>query len=389
MSYKICFITTVSYTLKAFILDTAKYIHGHTDWEITFICNPDNDFKKELPDYIHYIPVEMERGISISGIKSFIQILKVFHKEKFDMIQYSTPNASLYAAMAGALERIPVRLYCQWGIVYSAYSDIYRKFLKAAEKLICNLSTWIEPDSYSNLYFAHREKLYGKEKSSVVWNGSATGVNLEKFDYSKKNNIRANIRRMLCIPESSYVYGFVGRITRDKGINELLQAFYRIQKECDNVYLVIVGTFDPSPHLNETLLRWSKKQNNILYTGWGEKIEEYLSCMDCFVLPSYREGFGLVIIEAEAMGLPVIVTDIPGPSDAISVDKTAISVKPKNVRELASAMIRLYLDRNLGNFFGENGVRLIREKFDQRIFLRYLLADRKRLLKNAGIKKKK
>ena len=133
MSYKICFITTVSYTLKAFILDTAKYIHGHTDWEITFICNPDNDFKKELPDYIHYIPVEMERGISISGIKSFIQILKVFHKEKFDMIQYSTPNASLYAAMAGALERIPVRLYCQWGIVYSAYSDIYRKFLKAAE----------------------------------------------------------------------------------------------------------------------------------------------------------------------------------------------------------------------------------------------------------------
>ena len=183
---KICFISTIPSTLRTFVLKTAIYLHENTDWDISFICSEDEEFASELPEFIHYFPVPMERGISISGIKSMMQMKKIFVKEKFDLIQYSTPNASLYAALAGKLAGIPVRLYCQWGMVYVGFEGIKRQVFKAIEKIVCKLSTWIEPDSVSNLNFAHEENLYPQTKGSVIWNGSACGINLEKFDISQK-----------------------------------------------------------------------------------------------------------------------------------------------------------------------------------------------------------
>ena len=105
---KICFITTIPLTLRAFVLKTAIYLHENTDWDISFICNSDEEFGNELPEFIHYYPVKMERGISISGLKAIREIKRIFDQQKFDMIQYSTPNASLYAAIAGKLSKIPV-----------------------------------------------------------------------------------------------------------------------------------------------------------------------------------------------------------------------------------------------------------------------------------------
>lgn len=238
---RICFISTIPLTLRTFVLKTAIYLHENTDWDISFICSEDEEFASELPEFIHYFPVPMERGISISGIKSMMQMKKIFVKEKFDLIQYSTPNASLYAALAGKLAGIPVRLYCQWGMVYVGFEGIKRQVFKAIEKIVCKLSTWIEPDSVSNLNFAHEENLYPQTKGSVIWNGSACGINLEKFDISQKIKYRKDIREKYNFPEASFVYGFVGRITKDKGINELLAAFKQIYESNSNVYLMMVG----------------------------------------------------------------------------------------------------------------------------------------------------
>ena len=157
---KICFITTISLTLKAFVLKTAEYLHENTDWDISFICSTDDEFEQMLPEYIHYYPVPMERGISVAGVKAMLEMMKIFKREKFDLIQYSTPNASLYASLAGFLAGIPVRLYCQWGMAFVGFTGLKRKIFKAEEKLVCSLSTWIEPDSYSNLNFAHEQGLY-------------------------------------------------------------------------------------------------------------------------------------------------------------------------------------------------------------------------------------
>lgn len=178
---KICFVTTTSATLKSFVLNFAKYLHANTDWDISFISDNDDEFAKELPEYIHYFPVSMKRGISFDGLKAIKEIEKICKREKFDLIQYSTPNAALYTSIASKRAKIPVRLYCQWGMVFVKFSGWKRKLFKAEEKLVCKNSTWIEPDSKSNLIFARNNKLYKEEKSSVVWNGSACGVSLEKY----------------------------------------------------------------------------------------------------------------------------------------------------------------------------------------------------------------
>lgn len=375
---KICFITTISLTLQSFVLKTAIFLHKNTDWDITFVCSEDNDFRKILPDYIHYYPIKMERGISLSGIKSTVQLYRFFKREKFDLIQYSTPNASLYASIAGKLAHIPVRLYCQWGIAYVGFTGVKRKLFKAEEKFVCKLSSWIEPDSISNLEFAHKEKLYPQNKGSVIWNGSACGIDLKKFDITKKEKYRTEIRGKYEITDESFVYGFVGRITKDKGINELLESFRNIYNTTDNVKLMIVGPNEIDETINRELYDWSISSNAVIYVGFTSEVEKFLSAMDCYVLPSYREGFGMGVIEAEAMGVPVIVTNIPGPLDAIQENLTGLVVEKANSQSLENAM-KCIVTRDLF-LMGNKAHDFVKENFEQSMYMKKTLIDRENLL---------
>ena len=377
---KICFITTISGTLKSFVLPTAKYIHDHTDWDISFICNYNEDFKNILPEYIHYLPVKMTRGISLSGFKSLIEIIKIFKREKFDLIQYSTPNASLYASIAGWLTKIPVRLYCQWGMVFVGFEGIKRKIFKMVEKLVCILSTYIEPDSRSNLNFSIKEGLYPKEKGSVVWNGSACGVNLEKFNINKKETYRNEIRKQLNINDTDFVFGFVGRITRDKGVNELFSAFKDLCQNNQNVKIMMVGYLDADQTINKELFEWAKTCNKIIFTGYTNVVEQYLSAMDTYILPSYREGFGMGVIEAQAMGVPVIVTDIPGPIDAMLDNKTGLIVPKKDIIALQNAMQKMISDEAFAMDCGKRAINHVQQNFEQQKLFEQILKDRKKLL---------
>lgn len=377
---KICFITTVSITLRAFILKLAIYLHENTDWDISFICDDDDKFAKEIPEYVHYFPVKMERGISLSGIKAMFEMKKIFDREKFDLIQYSTPNASLYASIAGWLARVPVRLYCQWGMVYVSFTGIKRKIFKLIEKSVCSLSTWIEPDSKSNLEFSHKEGLYPEEKGSVIWNGSACGVNLDKFDITKKETYRNDIRLKYQLKETDFVFGYVGRITRDKGINEMLNAFKKISEKNFNCFLMIVGSPDSDDTIDKELFEWAKKSPNVIFTGYTNVVEQYLSAMDVFILPSYREGFGMGVIEAEAMGVPVIVTDIPGPIDAMVNNETGIVVKKRDSVSLFEAMISFMKDKKIVDTCSKNSYMFALNNFEQERLFKYILEDRKSLL---------
>lgn len=377
---KICFITTIPLTLQAFVMKTAEYLHENTDYEITFICDYDKDFENSLPEYIRYIPVTMKRGISLSGVKAVLKMAKTFKREKFDMIQYCTPNASFYAAIAGKLAKIKVRLYCQWGIAYVGFEGIKRRIFKAIEKTVCRLSTWIEPDSFGNLDFSHREKLYPKEKGSVIGRGSACGVNLEKFDYSKRDAFRSEIRNKYIIPEKAFVFGYVGRITRDKGVNELLKAYKTIHSEYPNTYLLMVGPEECDSTVDESLYTWSKECGQVIYAGFTNEVEKYLSAMDIYLLPSYREGFGMGVVEAEAMGVPVIVTDIPGPTDAMLDGKTGLIIEKKNADSLCTAMLKLMKDKELRKNCSEYARTFASENFEQKAFLELVLNDRKKLL---------
>lgn len=373
---KICYVTTVPATIQSFILPLAEYLHENTDWDISFICSDDEKFEKSLPEYINFYPVHMERGISVAGVKAMFQIKKILKKEKFDMVQYSTPNASLYTAMAAKLAKIPVRLYCQWGIAYVGFNGLKREIFKTVEKFVCGLSTYVQPDSKSNLNFARSEGLYSEKKSSVIWNGSACGVSLDKFNIQRKNEYRSYIREKYNIGRNTFVYIFIGRVTRDKGINELLSAFKRLN---DDSVLFLLGNNEVDISVNRELYDWSLENKNIIYTGNVDDVERYLSAADCYVLPSYREGFGMSVIEAEAMGVPVIVTDIPGPVDAVIDNKTGLLVKKADENSLLDAMKKI---RKLNyQEMGKEGHKFASDNFEQKQLFDKIIESRNELLK--------
>ena len=376
---KICYCTTVSLTIRAFILKSAEYIHEHTDWDISVICSYDEELEKNLPSYIHYYPIDMKRGVSFDGLKAIREMKRIFKRERFDLIQYSTPNASLYASIAAKATKIPVRLYCQWGMVFVGFSGGKRKLFKKEEQLVCRNSTWIEPDSKSNLAFAQSEGLYPASKSSVVWNGSACGIDLEKFDITKKEEYRSAIREQFRIPEDAFIFIFVGRVKRDKGINELLSAYRNLLPDHPS-YLFVLGGNELDASVDMDLYQWSKKENRIIYTGNTPVVEQYLAASDCYVLPSYREGFGMSVIEAQAMGVPVVVTDIPGPIDGMVDGETGIVVPKQDVPALQRAMEKMYIDVELRKQYGSQGYHHVKDSFDQKKFFEYILDDRKRLL---------
>lgn len=383
---KICYITTIPGAIESFVLKTAESLYANEKWDISFICDADEHFHKMLPPYFHYYPVKMKRGISLSGVRAMLEMKKIFKRERFDLIQYSTPNASLYASLAGKLAGVPVRLYCQWGMAFVGMEGFRRKLFRLEEKLVCKLSTWIEPDSKSNLDFCHREGLYPKNKGSVVGYGSACGVDLHKFDIAKKELYREAIRKQHLIPSESFVFIYVGRITRDKGINELLSAFRSIISERNDVRLLMVGRPEKTETLEKDLYEWSLSCGQIIYTGQSSVVEQYLSAADCYILPSYREGFGMGTIEAEAMGVPVIVTDIPGPIDAMIPNVTGLCVEKKNAAALRDAMVSMMTKKDIGEY-GRNGYRFVKEHFDQEILFPLILKDRKKLLGTEGKEK--
>ena len=377
---KICFVATIAKTLQSFVLPLLEYLSEHTDWEITVICDDDPDIRQWLPEKVRYIPVRMKRGISPSGIAAMWKMVKIFHNEKFDLVQYSTPNASLYASMAAKCAGVPVRLYCQWGIAYVGFQGVKRKFFKAIEKGVCRRSTWIEPDSFGNLSFCREEGVYNFQKSSVVWNGSACGVSLKKFDISHKAHWRQEIRSALNIEADGFVFGFVGRITRDKGINELLTAAQRILSEQPNAYLLLVGRMEKTETLEPGLYEWARKERRVIFCEYTLIIEQYISAMDVYILPSYREGFGSAVVEAEAMGVPVIVSNIPGPTDAMQADVTGLVVKKADPDSLYEAMLRMKQDEALRRSCAEASVKFATERFEQQKLFEHILEDRKRLL---------
>lgn len=385
---KICIVATEAITIRSFLIGQMKFLANH-GYDITVICNEDNDLQKHLPAQITYRPIKMKRGIDgLGALKSIYELYRLFKKGDFDMVQYSTPNAAMYASIASTLANVPIRIYCQWGIRYVGFSGWRRFVFKKIEKLVCTLSTVIQPDSKGNLIFSYNEGLYNSDKGRVIWNGSANGVDLSKFDIKKKNEWRFMIRAKYELSEHHFVIGFIGRIYKDKGINELLQAFKILTEKYDHIRLFIIGPLDVEEGVNEQLLTWSYDAREVVYCGYSTQVEAYLAACDIFVLPSYREGFGTVVIEAGAMGLPVIVSNIPGPTDAMIEKKTGFVIPKGSVHPLVNAIEKLMLNPVLHKQMGEHAHQYVKENYDQKKLWRYILDDRNALYDSVVFPKK-
>lgn len=376
---KICFITTVSITLKSFVVDLAKYLHNTKEFEIWFVCDYDEDFKNSLPEYIHYYPISMKRGVSFDGLRAIKQLKELFKKEKFDLVQYSTPNASLYTSIAAKQAKVPVRLYCQWGILYVGFTGIKRKIFKAIEKIVCRNSTHIEPDNKLNLEFSHNEGLYQENKGYVIWNGSSCGVNLKKFDISKKELWKQEIRNQYSIDKDDIVFVFVGRITKDKGINELFAATKKLTEKYNSIKLMVVGNPEATDTVDTELYNWAKESKDIIFTGFTNEVEKFLGAADVFVLPSYREGLPSSMLQAEAMGLPIIATDIPGIRVAMIDGEMGYLVEKENENALFDSMLKM-CNVDMMEEYGVNSLYFAKERYNQDELFKRIYNDRKELL---------
>lgn len=372
---KICYIVTIPLTIEAFFIPQLKYL-AQCGFSVSVICSPSDSLQEKLGDSVRFIPCEIPRGLSVLGsFRAIAQLRRIFAQEKFDLVQYSTPNAALYASIAAKLAGCKIRNYHLMGLRYLGASGIGRIVLKTIEKITCGLSTSIECVSPSNLRLALNEGIFPEKKGTVVWNGSSGGVDLSRFDFSKRDLWRREVREELGLSANDFVFGFAGRITRDKGINEILAAYQSIN--CD-AKLLFVGNPEGLDTLDQKLLTQAKQDARILFHESVKDIERYYAAMDVLLLPSYREGFGNVIIEAAAVGTPAIASNIPGPIDAIKDGKTALTVPAGDAKILAEVMKECL---NRKRFDAGECAEFVRMHFDEGKLCTFICERKKMMLK--------
>ena len=374
---RICYVVTIPSTIRSFFIPQLRYL-AENNFDVSVICSSDDHLQEELGNKVKFIPVDMPRGLSIIGsVKAVINLLKVFKREQFDLIQYSTPNAALYSSIASIIAGCRIRNYHLMGFRYLGASGIAKIILKSIEKITCKLSTSIECVSKSNLELGVKEKVFQRDKAVVIWNGSTGGVDLNRFNINHKEEWRKTFRNEYNISDNEFVFGFVGRVTKDKGINELLEAYRMLADDIDNTKLVIIGDFEAEENLNQELLSWSRSNENVIYISSKQDIERYYAAFDVLVLPSYREGFGNVVIEAQAVGIPVMVSNIPGPIDAICEGKGGISFPVKNSKALLSAMNQI-LNSDC-KMIGEQANEFVSRHFDSEQLVKHILERKQNL----------
>lgn len=377
MSKNICIIATIEITLDSFVIPAVRLMK-EKGWDVTLACNMSDVFLNKYKDEFHCINVPMSRGSSFKDLLTMpFYFKRLFKKEHYDIVQYATPNASLYASLGAKWAGVRKRVYCQWGIRYVGFSGFQRSLFKAIEKLTCNNSTHIRPASWKNLEFAVEEGLYKREKAAAIGDGGTIGIDMKQFDINKKPLNKQMVLEQYPQLKDKLVYSFVGRLNRDKGVFELLEAFQRLSAERQDVALLQIGDMEgelPS-HLEDV-----RKNPNVILTGWTNEVPKYISASDVLVHPSYREGFSMVIQQAMAMEIPVVTTDIPGPSEVIEPNVSGILAKPRDVETLYDCMKWMANHPSERTEMGKAGRIRCEEKFNRERMLRLTLEDREQLL---------
>ena len=367
-SKKIYFVANVEFTVINFLLSHIRTLSQHYD--LTVICNTDNNaFLKKQGLNIEVIPLKISRNIHlINDVYCLIRLVLIFLKSRPDVVHSISPKSGLLAMIASFVCCVPIRIHTFTGQVWVNLKGFSKKFLKFFDILISTLSTHNIVDSESQRKFLIKEKVLNLNKSIVFGLGSVSGVNLKKF---KENKIFfSKVRRRLKIPINSLVFLYLGRLNKDKGVLDLAKCFSRISSK--NCFLLVVGP-DEGNYVKKIKIINKDKLLNIRFIGLTENPEEYLSASNVLCLPSYREGFGNVIIEAASMGVPSIGSNIYGITDAIIDNKTGLLHKPGDIRAMVNYFERLAKDEKLLKDLGKEAKKRALRDFDSNLLVNYWL----------------
>lgn len=305
-----------------------------------------------------HLPIKMHREISLfRDFFSLIEIMYYLIRIKPDLINVGTPKMGLLGMIASKLMGIHARVYTCRGLRYEQERDMKRYLLMFMEKVAGYCAHKIICISPSVKHQAVVDHIFCEKKCVVINKGSSNGVNLDLFS-------RMNVppKKVLCIKNiynlnDSFIYGFVGRISDAKGVNELYEVFDQLYTKNRNIKLLFIGHIDNRQISSKNTLEKLYKHNGIILINSVNKIElpAFYSVMDVLVLPTWREGFGNVLIEAAAMEVPVISTFVTGSKDAVCDGYNGILIPLRHINSLYKAMSELYENESLRNQFGKNG----------------------------------
>ena len=340
---KIIRISNIPASLNGFCKDLLKDLSK--DYDIIALSSP-GDYLDEIAERegVRTIAVPIERRLApLKDIVTLFRLIRVFRKEKPDMLHSIGHKAAILGQFAAKLTGVKYRVHNFTGLAFPTAKGFSRYVLKKVDKFICWCSTDILPEGKGVMRDLQQNRITSKPLR-ILGNGNIRGIDLDY--YARTPEVVSEARKIR--KDGCYTFVFVGRVVADKGINELVEAFCRLNREIPSARLILVGDRDNginpiSPKTSETI----KNNPDIYEAGLQRDVRPWYAASDCFILPSYREGFPNSVIEAGAMGLPSIVTDINGSNEIIIAGKNGLVVPPENSEALYSAMKRMMEDNTL------------------------------------------
>ena len=340
---KIIRITTVPISLKNLLKGQLKYMSAfYNVVGISSSGNAQRDIKDD--EGVDVITIEMTRTIApFKDLKSLYKLYKVLKKEKPFIVHSHTPKAGTLGMMAAKFAGVPHRLHTIAGLPLIEASGPKRWLLDTVEKITYACATKIYPNSYGLKEIVLKNKYTKSNKLKVIGNGSSNGIDVTHFSLDNLNQEDINLlQNKLSLQNKDIVFTFVGRLVADKGINELISAFKKVCATYNNIKLLLVGTFESElDPLHKETLEEIEANNNIISVGWQTDVRPYFAVSDALVFPSYREGFPNVVMQAGAMSLPSIVTDINGCNEIITNNINGIIIPTKNEDKLYTAILEM------------------------------------------------
>ena len=333
--------------------------------------------------------INMSRKITpFQDLKSLWEMWNFLRKEKPQIVHTHTPKAGIIGMLAARLAGVPHRLHTVAGLPLMEATGTKRKILNFVEKLTYSSATRVYPNSKGLYDFILQNHFTQSNKLKIIANGSSNGINTTFFSPEQVTETeRVTLREKLNIQPDDFVFVFVGRIVSDKGINELIKAFSELQAAGNNeqigIKLLLVGGLesylDP---LNPETLAEINQNKDIISVGFQQDVRPFFAISDVLAFPSYREGFPNVVMQAGAMGLPSIVSDINGCNEIIIEGENGLIIPPKNVEKLKEKMLTLAKDKNLYTKLKGNSRRMIENRYEQSVVWKALLEEYEGLLQS-------
>ena len=337
---KLVRITTVPLSLEKLLEVQPQYFAQFYD--VTLISSDQERLErlgKAQGVATHAIP--LTRTISpFHDLRCLYQMFRFFKREKPDIVHTHTPKAGIIGMLAAYMARVPVKMHTVAGLPLMEAKGFKRRLLMAVEKITYRSADWVYPNAQGLLSFIKENQMCSSSKIKILGKGSSNGIDTAFFDpiqmpKAETNTLKANLE----IAPQDFVFSFVGRLVGDKGVNELVEAFVLLSEQYPNIKLLLVGpeekALDP---LNRETTQHISTHPSIISVGYQNDIRPYLAVSDCFVFPSYREGFPNVVLQAAAMEVPCIVSNINGCNEIIQDQKNGWWVPPKSVTPLVQTM---------------------------------------------------